>query len=146
MEVISKGRAGHVAVAVSAFLVSSVVLAGPRYSVPGVTIDKYADGSGRFYGTLGGTRNSSNAIERLSCSVSRSEPNPAASNPVRSTFVSCGARDKRNVSVSCISTQESAADALAGLSNDGLLDVSYDARGNCTSITVYESSSLERKR
>jgi hypothetical protein len=146
MEKKSKGHAARIAVAVSAMLVASVAPAGPRYAVPGVTIVKNADGSGHFSGTLGGTRNSANAIERLSCSVSRSESNPAAPNPARSVFVSCGARDKNNVNASCFSSLETTADALAGLSNDGLLEVYWDVNGNCTSITVYESSSLERKR
>jgi len=146
MKLRSNRRADRIAVAVSAILVSAIAMAGPRYSVPGVTIQKNADGSGQFYGTLGGTRNSTSAIERLSCSIDRTETDPSAPNPVRSTFVSCSARDKNNVSVSCISTQEDAADALAGLSNDGLLDIRYDVNGVCTSITVYESSSLERKR
>lgn len=147
MEGISKLRRAAVitAAVAAAITVSAASIAGPRYSVPGVTILKNADGSGHAYGTLGGTRNSTSTVEWLSCTVSRSE-NFSANPPSRSTVVSCSANDKNNVSVYCSSTLETLADALNGLANDGLIDLFYDANGTCTSISVYESSSLERKR
>lgn len=134
------------AAAVAGMAVSAAAGAGPRYGVPGVTIEKNADGSGRFYGTLGGTRNSANTVERLGCTITRFETDPSGPNPARTTIVSCNARDKNNVSVICTTSNDALGDALDGLANDGLLDFRWNANGACTDITVYESSSLERKR
>jgi hypothetical protein len=136
-------RAGLVSAAVL-MGVATAALAGIRYSDPGVTVKKNPDGSGRAYGTLGGTRNSTSPFERLACTVTRSES--AGNPPVRSTFVLCSARDKNNVSASCTSTSDAVGDSLDGLASDGLIDFSWNAGGTCTTVSVYESSSLERKR
>ena len=137
--------------AVPATIVSSIVLAtaavaGPRYSAPGVTIVRNADGSGNVVGTLGGARNSASPIEKLSCSVSRTAVTNAAGQEVRSTSVVCSATDVNGATAACSSNKESYADTLSGLSNDGLVDFSFNAAGACTALHVYESSSLERKR
>jgi hypothetical protein len=144
MEQASKGRRGLVP-AILFMGITTAALAGIRYSVPGVTIFKNADGSGQAYGTLGGTRNSTSTIERLACTVTRTE-STATNPPVRSTLVSCSARDKNNVSVVCTSTSDAVGDSLSGLANDGLIDFRWNSSGTCTDVTVYESSSLERKR
>jgi hypothetical protein len=140
----SKGRRAGLVSAAVLMGIGAAALAGPRYSAPGVSIFKNADGSGQAYGTLGGTRNSSSPIERLACTVTRTES--AANPPVRTTLVTCSARDKNNVSVVCTSTDDAVGDSLSGLANDGLIDFRWNANGVCTDVTVYESSSLERKR
>jgi len=137
-------RAGLVAIA--ATLAATGVMAGSRYSQPSVTIFKNPDGSGQVYGTLGGTRNSASTVERLSCTASRTAVISASGSEVKVTMVSCSATDTNGVSVTCVSSKEQYADALNGLANDGLIDFSFNAAGACTALTVYESSSLERKR
>jgi len=131
--------------AVAAALCATGVLAGSRYGQPSVTIFKAADGSGYAYGTLGGTRNSAFPGEKLSCTVSRALTLNSAGGEVKVTTVVCSAIDRNGVTAACLSTKEEFADALNGLSNDGLIDFRF-AGTQCTSIAVYESSSLERKR
>ena len=146
MKRLSKGRRGALiaTAALTGIAITTAALAGIRYSVPGVTIQKNADGSGHAYGTLGGTRNSASTLERLACTVTRTES--AASPPVTATLVSCSARDKNNVSVVCTSSSDAVGDSLSGLANDGLIDFAWNSGGICTDVSVYESSSLERKR
>jgi hypothetical protein len=131
--------------AVAATLCATGAVAGSRFGTPGVTIYKAADGSGYAYGTLGGTRNSAFPSERLSCTISRSVTQNAAGAEVKVTTVVCSAMDKNGVTAACVSSKEEFADALNGVSNDGLIDFRFTG-GLCTSISVYESSSLERKR
>jgi hypothetical protein len=126
--------------------IASVAYAGSRYGQPSVSIHQATDGSGYAMGTLGGVRNSANTRERLFCTVTRTETTSAAGAVRRSTSVSCGARDGNDVVASCVSTQEKHAVALNGVSNDSLIEFHYDAAGTCTTIWVYESASLERKR
>jgi hypothetical protein len=145
MQLNKKARAMLVSAASCAAIATSA-LAGIRYGDPGVTILKNADGSGRAYGTLGGTRNSTNAFERLSCTVTRTESNFSSPSPTRSTMVVCSARDRNNVSASCVSASDAVGDSLDGLSSDGLVEFVWNTGGMCTSVLVYESSSLERKR
>ena len=141
------GRAGigRASMITGAMLISAAALAGNRFNPPGVTITRNADGSGFVSGTLGGTRNTANTVESLSCTVVRTEVINAAGVPGRSTTVSCIARDKNSLSASCVSTLESHATVLDGVSNDSLIEFRYDANGRCASMTVYESASLERK-
>jgi hypothetical protein len=136
-------RAGFAAVA--AALVATGALAGARYGQPSVTVVKNADGTGWAYGTLGGTRNSAFPGERLSCSIGRAVTLNSTGGEVKVTTVICVAVDKNGVSATCLSTKEEFADALNGLSNDGLIDFRFTG-ARCDSIAVYESSSLERKR
>jgi len=134
-------------VAVTAALLAGAAVAGSRYGQPSVSIFKNADGSGQVYGTLGGTRNSAFPVEKLSCTVSRQVVySTAGAELVKIASVICQAVDKNGVTASCTSSNHAYADALAGLSNDGLIDFSFGANGACTALTVYESSSLERKR
>jgi hypothetical protein len=137
---------GRISIVALATLVSAAAIAGSRYNPPGVVITRNADGTGLASGTLGGTRNSSNNVERLSCVVVRTDMTSAAGVPSRSSTVSCIARDSASVSATCVSTLESHATALDGVSNDSLIEFRYDASGRCASITVYESASLERKK
>ena len=121
--------------------------AGAKYSVPGVVISLNADGSGYAEGTLGGTRNSANSVERIYCSVRRTEILDAAgavSNTV--TSVTCLARNAGNQSVICRSPSDAIGSQLNGISSDSLITFYFDNRGNCTAINNYSSSSLERKK
>jgi hypothetical protein len=133
-------------VAAAAALLATSALAGSRYGQPSVTVFKNADGSGQAYGTLGGTRNSAFPGEKLSCTASRSIVLNANGAEVKLTTVICVAVDKNGVSAVCSSAKEEYADLLNGLSNDGLIDFSFNSGGACTALAVYESSSLERKR
>ena len=132
--------------AVASMAFAPMADAGVRYGLPSVSIYQATDGSGYAMGTLGGVRNSTNTRERLACTVTRTETTTAAGAVRRSTSVNCGARDGNNVVATCVSTQEKHAVALNGVSNDSLIEFRFDAAGNCTTIWVYESSSLERKR
>jgi hypothetical protein len=136
----------RIAVMAACAVMASAAYAGSRYSQPGVVITPNADGSGYAGGTLGGVRNSANTVERLSCTVTRTEVTGANGLPVQSSTVSCVARDANGVVASCTSAQEKFAAALNGVSNDSLIEFLYNAAGNCTRVTVYESASLERKR
>ena len=78
-----------------AALFATAALAGPHYSQPSVSIVRFAGGGGHVMGTLGGVRNSTSLVERLSCTVSRTE-STVAGVVTRSTLVSCAARDKDN--------------------------------------------------
>jgi hypothetical protein len=60
--------------------------------------------------------------------------------------VVCVARDPNGVVASCSSNQPKFAVALDGVTNDSLIEFRYNAAGACTTIVVYESASLERKR
>jgi hypothetical protein len=125
---------------------SSNALAGPRYTPPGVQIVILGNG-GYAEGTLGGTRNSTNAVERITCTVTREEHLSATGALLgRETLVVCVARNADGRTASCVSESESIANGLSGLSNDGLLRFSFDANAQCTDILVYESSSLEVKK
>jgi hypothetical protein len=139
-------RAGAICTAAALAFAASAALAGPRYGDPGVTIIPSAEGGGWAYGTLGGTRNSTNRYEKLACTVSRTSATNAAGAEVKITSVTCTATDKNRVTATCVSSKEAFADALNGVSPTGLIDFRYNAGGSCTQITVYESSSLERKR
>jgi hypothetical protein len=121
-------------------------VAGPRYAQPGVQI--LLNGNGGFAeGTLGGTRNSANTVERIQCTVTREEIISASGVLVeREILVICVARDAAGRTASCVSESEAIANGLNGLSNDGLLHFSFDANAQCTDILVYESSSLEVKK
>jgi hypothetical protein len=144
MKLPSKGwRAG---LALAALAIAATALAGPRYGKPNVEI--FLDGSGAGYamGTLGGTRNSTDLVQKLSCLVARNETTSSSGAKTRSTSVTCIARDVSRVTVSCTSTSDAMANALSGTSNDSLLEFHFDATGKCTDIVVYESASLERKR
>jgi hypothetical protein len=133
--------------AVAAVLCATGAIAGSRYGQPSVTIFKNADGSGQVYGTLGGTRNSAFPVENLKCSVSRQVVySSTGAELLKVVRVNCDATDRNGVKASCTSGNEKYADALNGLSNDGLIDFSFGPTGACTALTVYESSSLERKR
>ena len=132
-------------VAVCAALASATAFAGTHYSQPSVSITPASDGGGYAVGTLGGVRNSVNTRERLACTVTRTETTNAAGVASRSTVVSCLARDKDNLTASCVSRDERHAVALDGASNDSLIEFHYDAAANCTTLWVYESASLERK-
>jgi hypothetical protein len=134
-----------VAIAGAWVLLSSMVASGPaaagaKYGVPGVVIQLNSNGSGTAYGTLGGTRNSANLVERISCFVSRIE-----NGSTRTTSITCAARDLTR-SVTCTSSSETVALGLNGAMNDGLIEFTWDSAGKCTNILAYESSSLERKR
>lgn len=146
MESLSRGRnAGLRALAwMSMAGMMSVAAAGPRYNVADV-VRITDDGVGKVVveGTLGQVRNSSNDAHRLMCQQSRTETLDAAGTPVRSTVVVCQARNTVR-SVACVSTLESAADALNGASNDALIEL-HITGNRCTDIIVYESSGLTRK-
>jgi hypothetical protein len=141
-----KDAAGIAVVAALMIIAAAPAFAGPRYSDPSVTIVRNADGSGRVTGTLGGVRNSPGLIERLSCTLTRSENVLTGGAVQRTTVASCSARDKIGATATCLSTSDAFGNALSGLSNDGLIDFTYNSSGLCTEIVVYESSSLERKR
>jgi hypothetical protein len=135
---------GIVRIAVCAAF-TSTALAGIRYGQPSVSITPLTGGGGHAMGTLGGVRNSANTLERLACAVTRTEITNAAGVASRATVVSCNARDKNGVTAACASRDERHAVALDGASNDSLIEFHYDAAANCTTVWVYESSSLERK-
>lgn len=139
-------RSTRITVTAACAAMASMAYAGIRYGQPSVSIYQASDGSGYAMGTLGGVRNSANTRERLACTVTRTESTTAAGVVRRSTSVSCSARDGNNVVATCVSTQEKHAVALNGVSNDSLIEFHHDAAGNCTTIWVYESASLERKR
>jgi len=126
--------------------ISAGAVAGPRYTPPGVQI--FLNGIGGYAeGTLGGTRNSANTVERITCTVTREEFLSATGTlTARETLVVCMARNAAGRTVSCASESEAIANGLAGLSNDGLLRFTFDANAQCTDILVYESSSLEVKK
>lgn len=134
------------AVALYFVIAPNSAMAGPRYSDPGVTILIFDTGAGRAIGTLGGSRNSTDPNERISCTVTRGEIVGASGAKVRSTSVSCSARDTSLRTVTCTTRSEAMANALNGLANDGLIEFQFDANAQCTDILVYESTSLERKR
>lgn len=151
MDSLKERRSSRIAVAAAcaamvSALAASMAFAGIRYGQPGVSIHQATDGSGYAMGTLGGVRNTANTRERLACTVQRTETTTAAGVVRRSTAVSCNARDINNVVATCASTQEKHAVALDGVSNDSLIEFHYDTAGTCTTIWVYESASLERKR
>jgi hypothetical protein len=150
MKVSFTSRGVAVRLAMSAAFATLVALpqlsaAGPRYGDPGVTIFTDSSGGGYAMGTLGGTRDSADLIQRLSCLVSRTETTSASGARTRTTSVTCSARDTTRRTVSCTSTSDAMANALSGTSNDSLLEFHFDAAGKCTDIVVYESTSLERK-
>ena len=136
----------RIAVVAACAVMVSAAYAGSRYGMPGVVITPNADGSGYAGGTLGAVRNSANTVERLSCTVTRTETTGGNGLPLQVSQVSCVARDANGVVASCVSTQEKFAAALNGVSNDSLIEFRYNAAGACTTINVYESASLERKR
>lgn len=144
---ISKGRRStRIVVTAACAVMASMAYAGSRYGQPSVSIYKASDGSGYAMGTLGGVRNSVSRVERLSCAVSRSESTNSRGIVVRTTAVDCAARDNGGILANCSSKQEKHAVALNGVSNDSLIEFHFDATGQCTTIWVYESASLERKR
>jgi len=143
----SQSKGWRMGVTSVAALLATLAMAGSRYGQPSVTIFKNPDGSGQAYGTLGGTRNSAFPAERLSCSVSRTSVlSTTGAELMKLTQVVCTAVDKTGQLVTCVSGNEKYADALDGLANDGLIDFRFSPTGACTALTVYESSSLERKR
>ena len=143
IEGIRSSRLGGIALAMAILGgAAPPAFAGASYGQPGVFIGLSADGSGRAYGTLGGTRNSADVSERISCFVARTE----TTSGTRSTSITCTARDTTRRSVSCTSTSAAVALGFNGSMSDGLIEFVWDAAGKCTNIIAYESSSLERKR
>jgi hypothetical protein len=146
MKRIQRPWSSRIAVVAACAALASMANAGSRYGLPGVRITTNADGSGHAEGTLGGVRNSANTVERLSCTVTRNETTNAAGIVARSSTVSCLARDANGLIATCVSAQEKHAIALNGVSNDSLIEFRYNPAGTCTTLAVYESASLERKR
>jgi len=121
--------------------------AGPKYGAPGVIITVNADGSGSARGTLGGTRNTPNNVESLSCGVKRTEILDSSGAVVGTvTSVRCFARNASNQGLMCTSLSDAIGNQLNGISNDSLVEFYFDSKGNCTSINNFSSSSLERKK
>jgi hypothetical protein len=121
--------------------------AGQKYQKPGVVISLKADGSGYAEGTLGGIRNSANNIERLSCSVKRTEIATAAGDIYStSTSVACSARDENSQTVMCRASGDEIGNQLNGISSDSLVTFYFNSKGTCTAINIWSSSSLERKK
>lgn len=120
--------------------------AGPRYSPAGVQIVLNGNG-GYAEGTLGGSRNSANTVERIGCTVTREETLSASGAVLeRGSLVFCVARNAAGRTASCAAESDTLATGLNGLSNDGLLRFTFDSNAQCTDILVYESSSLEVKK
>jgi hypothetical protein len=141
-------RAMVTVIAVLGFVsIISVASAGQVFSKPGVVISLKADGSGYAEGTLGGIRNTANNVERLLCSVKRTEIlNAAGDVAANSTVTSCSARDANNQTVMCRASTDTIGNQLNGIANDSLVTFYFNNKGTCTAINIYSSSSMERKK
>lgn len=123
--------------------------AGPRYSESGygqVAIRTDANG-GYAEGALGVIRNSSNATEYISCTVSRTEVLNSSGVVVRYVSgISCTAVDASGQRVSCTANDPMLLDAFVGVSSESVIGFEFDTRAVCTDVVVYESSTLDRKQ
>ncbi len=130
--------------------VASAAGAGPRYSEGGegvVKIVRYNDGSGYVDGALGVVRNSASKNESIGCSIERAETLDDQDRPVARTIrVICEAKDASKQKARCVSDNERLAEAFEGISDDAIITFRFDANNQCTGVTIYQSSSLDRKQ
>lgn len=126
---------GAIAASVTLFGQLAPLHAGTK-STGTVTFSDFADGTHAIRGSFGGTRNSSNAVEYLSCRVdSRSDGG-------RSAF--CSAKNSAGTTRTCNTTNATLIDAMMELDEE-YIDLFYDANGVCTTIFVTNGSQYAGK-
>ena len=111
-------------------LASSTALAGLRYDSPVQTV-LYGDGSGYARGALGTAANSANNLEYIGCMVR----NYGSGNETW-----CHARDAAGESLTCRTTSEYVARAVAAINSDSHVYFFALASGTCSQLEVSTNS------
>jgi len=110
-------------------LAGGLAFAGEHYTGGAVSI--YGSGL-RANGSLGAVRNSANAVEYLGCKVSAS----STAAPV----ATCSAKDSAGATFYCQTSNTGMVTVALSLSGDSFVTLNRDTAGNCTLITVDNSS------
>ncbi|MCE9668701.1 hypothetical protein LY474_12830 [Myxococcus stipitatus] len=92
----------------------------------------------RAYGTLSTARNSTDSLQVISCAISSFDSNYS--------IVSCSARSSTGQSVICTSLNPLIIETARAINGDSYVMFTLDGEGNCTSLTVMQSSGFEPKQ
>lgn len=116
------------ALVAAGLLSASAAVAGYKYAYPALvdTVGRYAAG------TMGGTRNSANAVEYIICS------NVATNTGIR--YAQCYAKNAAGVFGSCYTTDPAIIAVVSTLQGDSYFYFAWDAGGNCANVSVYNGS------
>jgi hypothetical protein len=120
--------------AVAAVLAGTAAWAGSRYAYP-VYIDLTQK---KAYGTLGAARNSSDAVQFISCDVH------AYGDGTKN--MSCAAKNTAGTYVYCTSTVAALVETARSLAGDSFVYFQWDASGACTYLGVGHSSEYAPKQ
>jgi hypothetical protein len=128
--------------AVAAFGVSATCIAGAREVTRTVVVNT-AERSAS--GQLAGARASGDSTQYIGCSVHSSDSSPSQDGGVfKMAF--CYAKDLRGATAFCGTFDPAMIATLATVQGDSKVDFSWNANGDCTVITVAQTSLLEPKR
>lgn len=117
-------------------LVSGVALAGQKFSFP-VTVTKNADGGGVASGNVGAVRNSTDAVQYITCT---------STTLVGSATAGCSAQNTKSVALTCSTTDPEMVAAIRSVTTDSFVKFLSDKDGKCTSVTVENASFYEPKK
>src|SRR5262249_17500944 len=93
----------------------------------------YVDTTNRIaMGAIGDIRGSSDTTQFITCELTAYS--------YGAVNASCWGRDANSKSFSCSTTNSAMISAVQAISGDSFLDVSWDAQGNCTEISVEQAS------
>jgi hypothetical protein len=121
-------------------LLSVSATAGSKFTGNGsVVITPSSSGGGIVTGYLGHIYNGPGKVEFLRCQRGRwtTQEQP---------FVNCWARNERGEEATCTSFSSHLAKSITSISSDSKVTFRYNAAGDCTSITVVQSSEFQDKR
>jgi hypothetical protein len=115
-------------------------IGGSKFTGNGsVAISIASNGSGGATGYLGHIYNGSGSQEFLHCQRSKWDN-------VDLPVVLCWARNERGETASCTRQSAHLAKSVSSISSDSKVTFRFDAGGNCTSITVVQSSEYQDKQ
>lgn len=120
--------------AMAAVLAGTAAWAGSRYAYP-VYINLSAK---EAYGTLGAARNSTDAIQFISCDVHAYDDGDKR--------MSCTAKNTSGTNVYCTSSVAALVETARSLSSDSFVYFEWDASGACTYLGVGHSSEYAPKQ
>ncbi|PTL75515.1 hypothetical protein [Vitiosangium sp. GDMCC 1.1324] len=120
--------------AVAAILAGSAAWAGSKYGYP-VFIDLTQK---KAYGTLGAARNSTDAVQLISCDAHAYKDGTRR--------MSCSAKNTSGTYVYCTSTVAGLVDSARSISGDSFIYFEWDTNGECTYLGVGHSSEYAPKQ
>ena len=129
-----------VAGALLAGILSGSVIAGSTFTGNGsVVITVSASGGGSATGYIGHIYNGTGKTEFVRCQRGKWETQ-------EQPYVNCWARNENGDEAWCTAFSSHLAKSITSISSDSKVTFRYNAAGDCTSITVVQSSEFQDKR